>query len=173
MNTDSFLTKKKINIEHTESVLKYSVLLQEINKMIRLVQTLRKETKILTKIKKILTFNETMNPQMLEEVIKTAAHSIKLSAKISHLSIIYENLNNHRNFLGDYLILYLGALIDDFKIFNHLDYRRVLYIKKQIIRCKQLLLINIKEGCPVLHKKFLEMSKSKKNRKKREIKLYF
>ena len=142
--------------------------------MIRLIQNLRKESKLIVKIKKILTFNETINPQMVEEILQASNQSNRIITKITSLSIIYENLNNHRNFLADYLVLYFGAILDNFKIFKNLDYRRVLYIKKQIAKCKSLLLANIKESCPNVYKKFLDVTRTKMpDKKQRERKNEF
>ena len=142
--------------------------------MIRLIQNLRKESKLILKIKKILTFNETFHIQMLEDIQQKSTQSNKIITKMTSLSIIYENLNNHRNFLADYLILYFGEILDNFRIFKNLDYRRVLYINKLIAKCKSLLLANIKESCPNVYKKFIDITKNEipeKREKKRKIEL--
>ena len=130
-----------------------------------MIQNFRKEGNLLAKIKKILTFDEILSPQLHEELLKSH-QSNRITSKMTSLAIIYQNLSNHQNFLADYLVLYFGVILDNFKFLKNLDYRRVLYVKKQIGKCKRLLLVNIKENYPSVYKKFLLVIKNKINEKK-------
>jgi hypothetical protein len=52
--------------------------------------------------------------------------------------------------------MYLGAVLENMKVLKNLDYRRVLYVRNQVSKCKAIIMNSIREGCPNLCKKYKE-----------------
>ena len=52
--------------------------------------------------------------------------------------------------------MYLGAILHHMKILKNLDYRRVLYVKNQVSKCKTIVMNSIREGCPNICNKYKE-----------------
>ncbi len=52
--------------------------------------------------------------------------------------------------------MYLGAILHHMKILKNLDYRRVLYVRNQVSKCKTVIMNSIKDGCPNICKKYKE-----------------
>ena len=114
---------------------------------------MRRETKILTKLRHMLSFGEDSKSllchsfhsgQINRPVGK--ARSVRASSKVTHLVRVYNHIHNHRAYLLDHVILYMGTMIDGFRISEELDYSRVLYISRQVAKCKQILLASLKDA---------------------------
>ena len=97
-----------------------------------------------------------MNAKLLESLMQGTPAFQRVRAKVSYLKNIYEYFSNHRAFLLDYTIMYLGAILQHMKILKNLDYRRVLYVKNQVSKCKLIIMNCIKEGCPNVCSKYKE-----------------
>lgn len=98
-----------------------------------------------------------MNAKLLESLLQGTPAFQRVRAKVTYLKNIYEYFSNHRAFLLDYTIMYLGAILHHMKILKNLDYRRVLYVKNQISKCKAIIMHSIKEGCPNICGKYKEV----------------
>jgi len=110
----------------------------------------------LVKIQGILLFDERMNSKLVESLLQGGQTFQRVRAKVHYLKNIYEYLSNHRAFLLDYTIMYLGAILHHMKILKNLDYRRVLYVKNQISKCKSTIMKCIRDGCPNICNKYKE-----------------
>lgn len=127
------------------------------------LRIIKRETKLLNRIKGMLTFDDNMRGQ-IQEVLAYAPTSqnqkskaVRINTKLVHLVKVYEYIYNHRAYLLDYVILFLGNIVENFKLLRALDYRRLLYTSRQISKCKRILLSSVKEGCPNACKNFVMM----------------
>jgi len=148
--------EKILQTENTEDVIKFSNLLFEVNRLLRYSSIIKNETKFLVKIQNMLNFNDLMNAKLLDSLLQGTQTFQRVRAKVSYLKNVYEYFYNHRAFLLDYTIMYLGAILHHMKILKDLDYRRVLYVKNQVSKCKSILMQCIKEGCPSICNKYKE-----------------
>jgi len=148
--------EKTFQIENTEDVIKFSHLLSEVNRLLRYTSIIKNETSFLVKIQGILMFDERMNSKLVESLLQGGQTFQRVRAKVHYLKNIYEYLSNHRAFLLDYTIMYLGAILHHMKILKNLDYRRVLYVKNQISKCKSTIMKCIRDGCPSICNRYRE-----------------
>jgi len=148
--------KKPLQIENTEDVIKFSHLLSEVNRLLRYTSIINNETSFMVKIQRILMFDERMNAKLVESLLQGSQTFQRVRSKVHYLKNIYEYLSNHRAFLLDYTIMYLGAILHHMKVLKNLDYRRVLYVKNQISKCKSTIMKCIRDGCPNICNKYKE-----------------
>lgn len=152
----------KLIYENSEAILRFSALNTKsngptlylishylVNKLMGLLRIVKRETKILTKIRNMLSSSEGSKYQLFDGFSTPSTHvvrsrSTRVSMKTAHLMRVYEQIHNHRAFLLDYVILYLSTMIDNFRLLDDLDYRRLLYTSRQIAKCKQILLSSVK-----------------------------
>jgi hypothetical protein len=127
-----------------------------VNRLLRYASIIKHETKFLEKIRNILSFDEVLNGKVLESMMTVPMTFERIQTKVGYLKNIYESVSNHQTFLLDYSIMYLGAVLENMKILKNLDYRRVLYVRNQVSKCKAIIMNSIREGCPNLCKKYRE-----------------
>jgi hypothetical protein len=160
-------SEKIFPVENTEDVIKYSHLILEgkdsifennilVNRLLRYSSIIKNETKFLLKIKSLLSLDESMTAGLVDSLANGTPVFKRVQTKISYLRSVFESVSHHRAFLLDYAIMYLGAILHHMKILKNLDYRRVLYVRNQVSKCKTIIMNAIKDGCPIICKKYKE-----------------
>lgn len=127
-----------------------------MNRLLRYSSIIKNETKFLQKIKSLLSLDDSASTQLLDSLTNGTPVFKRVQAKVSYLKNVYESVSHHRAFLLDYAIMYLGAILHHMKILKNLDYRRVLYVRNQVSKCKAIIMNSIKDGCPIICKKYKE-----------------
>jgi len=127
-----------------------------VNRLLRYSSIIKNETKFLLKIKTLLAIDESVSNKLLDSLANGTPTFKRVQAKVAYLRNVYESVSHHRAFLLDYAIMYLGAILHHMKILKNLDYRRVLYVRNQISKCKTVIMNSIKDGCPMICKKYKE-----------------
>ena len=119
----------------------------------RLFRLVNRETIILTKLQCMLRETKTTTtPQLFDLFSKVPLNrsqkfkSSRFCSKSALLMRLYEQMKSHRNSMLDKAISYLREMMDCFLVFETLDYPRLLYTSRQIVKCKGILLASIQNS---------------------------
>lgn len=123
-----------------------------VTKLMRILRIVNRETAILAKLRLLLSDNRNLKTQLSEHFAKisltrpTKLKANRSSSKYAHLARLYEQVKLHRTCLLDSAIYSLKEMKECFMVFEILDYPRLLYTSRQIVKCKSILMASLRES---------------------------